>query len=448
MSGTNETEKALDRPTRLMLVVAHPDDELIVFGPLLYGESRRNYSDVHVVLVTSPSPFRVERFLACADKLGFTCDVLGLPDQEGVNFIKEWDLTSRLSGIFERHAETSDLLIATHNPFSGDLGAHDHHVNVGVAVSCVADNLGWDEASPHRVVYRFFDGFCGQPIADTISDTATFQRYLDDLSEFYADQLPFLERAKYPISNVALFCTYDIRYLRSHALKYLGGPELTQFDFMLDSDPWLVGTVYEVRKSKWSAAFFGDFVLEFLASNAESVSLIDVGTGTGQTMIRVIDHVFTGSRDTSIKLRNRLRVTCVESSPAHRELLRPLCRELKKNKGGWAFSVREEVPAPGKVGTVVMSLMQCLYYFDDESFTALVEKACPDYIYIEAALQDWTAETLLRLGFARVSRSTQPFMAALVGEEAADPSLTSLATEVGFFDAQECSIWTNRTGGK
>lgn len=122
-----------------LLVVAHPDDEVIFFFGTIARLKARGWS-VHVVCVTGTSDtpaettVRQREFWESCRRLRVSGELLHLLDARGASLCQE-GLQERVSSLFSLHRP---LIVVTHNPW-GEYG-HLHHMQVSAAVHSTFGN--------------------------------------------------------------------------------------------------------------------------------------------------------------------------------------------------------------------------------------------------------------------------------------------------------------------
>lgn len=357
---------------KVLFVIAHPDDELITFGPALM-EAIGTAKSVTVVCLTNPSIYRAKKFYDCSRSLGFKPLILGAVD-DPEKFITDLHFAEGLHEILM--SETPDVIF-THDPVSGDMGCHKHHISCGILVSMLVDNL---KSFKPTVYYRYTEGFCEEPVLLRMSKYS-YEKALAALAEFYADQAVHLEREKYPLISAAMFGTYSRSFLRKHMLRFYYSEEIPDLDLKYaDADPWSVTTSpYELNKTLLSAKF----VSENLLANVPSIQVIDIGTGEGKTIRRIVADNPNVSFD----------ITAYDVNAGYADTWGNYTAPNVKSR------FVSELEGVGHVDTAFF--LQSIYYFKEEEFRDCLQLITPRVIYVESDLFEEHEQVLEELGYVK-----------------------------------------------
>lgn len=155
----------------ILIAVAHPDDESIWVGGLIYELSRLKAVRVHVVSLTG-DPIRNQEFYSALNIAG--CNSSYAPEGIQVNpHIKISKVIQRLEiglGVLGINCEEIDLVI-THSPY-GDEHCNPHHSQLSEEI------FQW--AHSHSLIYGFFScipllGVELQPLLNNLMRNGTLQ---------------------------------------------------------------------------------------------------------------------------------------------------------------------------------------------------------------------------------------------------------------------------------
>jgi len=129
----------------MLLFVAHPDDEVIFFAPLLELKSsiyqdldEKSYGNLTVVCMTcEDDPIRFKEFTALASHVGYRAAIYDTPIVRGLSFENYFRILKRV----QSYVSSDTKECATHSLY-GDDHFHPQHVLLSIAVTYVCIRQG------------------------------------------------------------------------------------------------------------------------------------------------------------------------------------------------------------------------------------------------------------------------------------------------------------------
>ena len=186
--------------SRIGVFVAHPDDELLVFGPVLYNMVGGEY-DVTVVGCVDCGPTRSAQFVKSVRNISPEFHTHFIPDAPP----DDWDIEDGgysmgqtfHQSLLDYKAIAPDFdAIYTHDPIHGDVGAHLHHKVIGRVV-CVAYN------GLTRILCPYSEGHGRCEVEEL--DKAAYHVMVQNFATVYGQNREYLDGKVYALKARATF---------------------------------------------------------------------------------------------------------------------------------------------------------------------------------------------------------------------------------------------------
>jgi LmbE family N-acetylglucosaminyl deacetylase len=352
---------------KVAFCVAHPDDELIVFGSAFLDLCNRSDYEVHVILFTTPNQDRLNNFLTCCNKLNVSAFLLNLPDN-GIDVgIENFGFMQKLTDIF-RNNEYEFIFV--HDIFYGDNGCHQMHIDSGI----VSGHL-FKQLYPERpVLMKYFYGYSDKLINFTMSKE-TWEQRLSLLRDFYIDEIMYLEWEKYPLTISDNFVDLEKEIFDSYMLRLIYDEEIPPEGLSLIEDAWFVRkSAYELNKSKEVSKLYSDWF------NKKNIKvLLDIGSGTGNTLKHIVNDC-----EGIVQI-----IACEQSTKYHEEL------NLISNK----ILVKQYIDE--KMVVDAINFGQSIYYFKKNDLRKFLNKISFKYCIVENIDEEYH-KLLLSFGMKEV----------------------------------------------
>lgn len=262
--------------SKILIVVAHPDDELLTFAPVLLYHLRVGDS-VHVMCMTEDNLERSASFFKVAKELEFTPYVFGVPDSQANEKLFTNQNISALTAYIQKHGFDR---IYTHDPFSGDQGRHQHHIETAIVTGLASLNCNLLE----KTRFLMTEGYAGTnyPFSLTKDEYARAVRVLD---MHYSKDLQYLlgeGETAYHIASFAVTAQLDIEGFIKYSVGYIASwrKDWSVSRIMPGVDLYNTHDAqYEIRKRE---AIINSIQQNFKLPLSPRV-LLDIGTGKGHT---------------------------------------------------------------------------------------------------------------------------------------------------------------------
>ena len=332
-----------------LILAAHPDDELIFFGPTLISNIE-NSTPTMIAIMSDADDGRFSKSTDLADHLRVFVRHLMLTDDYSTRLItldNQSYAERALLSIIEDYGITS---IVTHDP-SGEVGRHWHHQDTSNFICWVVKkhNLNIPVYAP------YWEGFYSEPVKQNKLNLPQYKRLLSLLCKFYGDEWGSGLDGDYPIR-----CTNDLVQL-STTLGYNRTVANLYFD-EIPSDAFSGVDIWSFATSDYEK-FKRDVIVELMQTipDVSACTLVDFGCNNGE------------SAKYLNKTLNFKHVYGLELATEYQG----------KHDGIEVFGNYLELPPIS--GDIVLNFSQVLYYFNGnfESVYAAIEHIKPKYICVD-----------------------------------------------------------------
>lgn len=349
----------------IVFVVAHPDDELLTFAHALLTEKEHN--ECTVISVTRvDGEWRNEAFYKFCAENNIQAIMLGAEDKIDEGIFDDL-IVNRLTDTLASLGKIERVY--THCPSTGDKGAHQHHMDVGLMTRLALMNVEPERNWTADVWHLYAEGWVKRPKNITLTK-AQYAHWMNLIDTYYAREIEYLEASKYRFNMTAQYYQINDKtvtdILAPCFYAYVKN-DFSVYDEFKDPCRTDKAAAELYKRSTWWPTAFENLIQNSKLSKENALTVVDIGTGPGYTT-----NVFLNLLKKYVPNFNVLSYD--KFSQAQPKLDFPVTK------------IDDLGSLDSLIGPVLITGFQVFPWYDTEEFKQLVANA--DYVFYEAICEE------------------------------------------------------------